>query len=888
METPLLWTKLHIPSPRPDRVQRPHLLRRLDEGLRTGHKLTLVSAPAGYGKTTLLSEWCASIEWPVTWLSLDEGDNDPARFLTYLTEALERLPLPPAPALPDLGPPSDTYLTVLLDWVGGRSDPAVLVLDDFHLVSAPDVHRSVAFLLAHLPSNLHLVMATRADPPLPIARLRARGELVEIRQVDLRFTHAEAAAFLNRTMGVALSPADVAALADRTEGWIAGLQMAAVSMRQRDDLSGFVRAFAGSHRYVMDYFLEEVLQRQPVDVQTFLLHTSILDRLSAPLCAAVSPQCSPADAQSILEGLEQANLFITPLDDRRTWYRYHRLFADLLQRQLAQRFLGLVPELHRRASTWYEAQDLLPESIEHALDGEDFDRAVTLIQRVIEPLLMRGELATLRNWLDALPDTLLNQHPGLCAYHAWLLLLGGEPLYSIESRIAAAREHAEGESGQIQAVCALLALFEGRVDRGAALLERACTSLSEEDGFWRSMVHLMRGILQMADDEAHGDDAAVMERLTRSQSRRQNALLAVMGLCNLGELRVKQGRLREAEALFGRALVHSTDAQGERLPIAGEPLVWLGELARERNDLAIATRHLTEGIERIRRWSRIAALDGYVSLARLRQAQGEAEAARAALDEAARLAALFDATDVDDHMVAMGRARIAALEGDFEAVRRWVESRGLGALDPHNLRLDETFELHLRKYELVVLGLARVLEGRFHEALALLRPLGSWVAARGRWGLGIEALALQAAAHHALGESPRALDLVKRALVRAEPEGYVRLFVEIGQPMARLLYQAAQRDICPEYAGRLLAAFSQPATPAVAQQPLDLIEPLSPRELDVLAAIAEGLSNQEIAHRLFISERTVKWHASNIYGKLRVSNRTEAAAKAQALGILAQ
>jgi LuxR family maltose regulon positive regulatory protein len=239
-------------------------------------------------------------------------------------------------------------------------------------------------------------------------------------------------------------------------------------------------------------------------------------------------------------------------------------------------------------------------------------------------------------------------------------------------------------------------------------------------------------------------------------------------------------------------------------------------------------------------------------------------------------------------MVAMGRARIAALEGDFEAVRRWVESRGLGALDPHNLRLDETFELHLRKYELVVLGLARVLEGRFHEALALLRPLGSWVAARGRWGLGIEALALQAAAHHALGESPRALDLVKRALVRAEPEGYVRLFVEIGQPMARLLYQAAQRDICPEYAGRLLAAFSQPATPAVAQQPLDLIEPLSPRELDVLAAIAEGLSNQEIAHRLFISERTVKWHASNIYGKLRVSNRTEAAAKAQALGILAQ
>lgn len=446
METPLLRTKLYIPPPRADRVERPRLLQRLDEGLRQGRRLTLVSAPAGYGKTTLLAAWCDRVERPVAWLSLDEGDDDPTRFLTYLTEALRRLPhLPSAPATPDLSAPSEAYLTVLLDRIARLPDSAMLVLDDFHLVSAPVVHRSVAFFLDHLPPTLHLVIATRAAPPLPIARLRAQGELVELRLGDLRFTPVEVASFLNRTMGLELSPGDVETLANRTEGWIAGLQMAAASMRQRDDLSEFVRAFAGSHRYVMDYFVEEVLRRQPADVQTFLLHTSIQERLSAPLCAAVSPQFSLSDAQTTLEHLEQANLFVTPLDDRRTWYRYHRLFADLLRRQLAHRFPSLVPELHRRASVWYEVQDLIPESIDHALAAGDFDRAVALIEPVIEPLLMRGELMTLRRWLDALPETLLNQCPGLSAYHAWLLLLGGEPLRVVESRIAALKDHDGGE-----------------------------------------------------------------------------------------------------------------------------------------------------------------------------------------------------------------------------------------------------------------------------------------------------------------------------------------------------------------------------------------------------------------------------------------------------------
>ncbi|MBN1259047.1 MAG: helix-turn-helix transcriptional regulator [Anaerolineae bacterium] len=884
MDTPLLQTKLYVPLPRPALVARPRLLGRLDEGLGQGRRLTLISAPAGYGKTTLLVAWCATVARPVAWLSLDEGDDDPVRFLAYLTGALKRLPhFAASPQLPDPGAAHETYLTVLLDRLGRLPTSSVLVLDDFHLISAPVVHHSVAFFLNHLPPTLHLVIATRADPPLPIAGLRAKGALLELRQADLRFSHEEATAFLKGTMGLALSAGDAAALVERTEGWVAGLQMAAVSMRQRDDLSCFVRAFAGSHRYVMDYFLEEVLQRQLPDVQVFLLHTAILEQLSAPLCAAVSPQFSRAAAQAILETLEQDNLFITPLDDRRTWYRYHRLFADLLQRELALRFPELVPALHRRASRWYETQALFSASIAHALTAGDFDRAVTLIARVLDPLLLRGELATLRKWLDLLPERVLDQHPRLCACYTWLLLMGGEPLRLIESRIAAVQQHPAGDSGQLQVVRALLALFQGDIDHGAALVERACSVLTAEDRFWYSMAHWLSRILQLDQD---GQQSPAMEVWGQTQFEGQNVLLAVVGLCELGELRMKQGRLREAEDLFNRALARASDAQNARLPIAGEPLVWLGELARERNALALSGRYLTEGIERIRQWSRIAALDGYVSLARLRQAQGDADAARAVLDEAARLAAAFDATEMDDDMVAMGRARIAALQGDFETVHRWAAARGLETLDPGDLRLDATVALHLRKYELCVLGLAWILEGRHREALAFLEPLYSWVAARERWGLGIEVLALQAAAHYALGALPPALARIERALARAEPEGYVRLFVEIGDPLARLLYEAAQRQIHPEYAGRLLAAFPAPSAPATAPPDPNLIEPLSPRELDVLRGIAQGLSNREIAQRLFISERTVKWHAGNIYGKLQVSNRTEAVAKAQSLGIL--
>ena len=890
---PLLTTKLYVPRPRPNRIPRSRLLQRLDLGVREdgdgfARRLTLVSAPAGYGKTTLLAKWVAGIEHPIAWLSLDEGDDDPVRFLAYLTAALKTLPQFPSSAdVLDVGGSGGTVMTVLLNHIAELENPVILVLDDLHQVGAPAVYDLLSFLVDNLPPTLHLVIATRADPPLPIARLRARGQLTEIRQAELRFTDAEAAAFLREAMGLDLSSEDAVVLAERTEGWIAGLQMAAVSIRQRDDPADFVRAFAGSHRYVMDYLMEEVLQRQSPEVQRFLLQTSVLDQLSGPLCDAVAAPRPGDGSQSILEHLDQTNLFVTPLDERRTWYRYHRLFADLLQRQLSQRCPDLIPDLHRRASAWYEKEGLLPESIEHALAAMDLERAASLIERIVEPLVMRSEVTTLRNWLGSLPESVLDRRPVLSAYYAWLLLLSGEPLRDVESRIESARADAGRESGQIQAARALIALFQGQVDQVVPLTRVALETLRDDGGFWYAVVSWLDSLFQIPEAALRGAEATPLKQLIHSQLETQNVFLSVMGLSNLGELRLKQGRLCEAERLFDQALARATDRQGRRVPIAGVPLTWLGELARERNELSTAEQRLTEGIDHIREWGPIAAIDGYLSLARLRQAQRDRPGAAAALEEAERLALMFDATEMDDHMVAMVRARIAALEGDFDAVERWADSRALLALDPGHLQLDATTELHLRKYELAVLALAWIREGQPGKALRFLEPVFAHVAEKGRWGLGIETLALQAAAYHLLGEAGPALTRLERVLARAEPEGYVRTFVEIGEPIAQLLYQAAERDVYPEYAGRLLAAFPEPAAPpAIPRPPQPLIEPLSERELEILAAIAEGLSNQEAARRLYISERTVKWHASNIYSKLQVSNRTEAVAKARSLGIL--
>jgi LuxR family maltose regulon positive regulatory protein len=907
MTAPLLTTKLHIPPIRPELVPRPRLIERLNEG--TTRKLTLVSVPAGFGKTTLLSEWAASCGRPIAWVSLDKGDNDPTRFWAYSIAALQTvqadigkaaLAMLQSPTFAKANtvagattpPPIEAILTTLINEITERQAAFALVLDDYHLlIEAQPIHEALAFLLDHLPPPMHLVIATRADPPLPIALLRGRGQVTELRQADLRFTLDEAAAFLNQVMGLELSVDDVAALASRTEGWVSGLQMAAVSMQGREDTASFIQAFTGSDRYILDYLVEEVLHRQPDGIQTFLLQTAILDRLTAPLCDAVVETGEP---QTILEYLESSNLFIVPLDDRREWYRYHRLFADLLRQRLHQRHPDLVTILHQRASEWHEQNGLTAEAIDHALSAKDFERAAALVEQVAEATLMRSEVATFLNWVEALPDELVRARPTLCVFHAWALLWRGLPLDDVESRLQDVGEDIDLTPGKVAALRGFMAIFQGQLARATELCRQALEQLPEDDVFLRSISTWILSISELAEGDLRASSRTLDDVVKMSQ-KAGNVMIAVPALCQLAKLNMRQGQLHKALGIYQRALELGTDESGRRLPIASEALIGLGRLSYEWNDLESAARYLEESIKLSEQWSEAAALDAYVPLTHVRQAQGDIDGVCHAIQQAQQMALKTDALEADDLFVALVQARLWVTQGNLGAAMRWAKERGLERRrdspkleeSDDGLASHATFSSRVRKYEHLVLARLLTAQGQPEEALALLEPLLPKMEQRGRTDLLIEIQTLRALACQAKGDIEQAMGALERALFLAEPGGYVRIFVDEGPPMAQLLYQATARGIAPAYTGRLLAAFpvseAKPPSPAL---PAELIEPLTERELEVLQLIAEGLSNKEIARQLVLSLPTVKWHTSNIYGKLSVKNRTQAVAKARALGIL--
>jgi LuxR family maltose regulon positive regulatory protein len=939
------------------------LIERLDEGLlgpsglrkglRFARKLTLVSAPAGFGKTTLLSEWVADYRKSkigVAWLSLDAGDNDPARFLAYLIAAFETVEenvgrgtlgalQSPGFAIGNTSPPMEELLTTLINQINVIPDGLILVLDDYHLITAQPVHDALSFLLDHLPRNVHLVIATRVDPPLPIARLRGHGQLTELHQTDLRFTLDEIAEFLNRVMGLELSADDVATLASRTEGWITGLQMAAISMQGREDTATFIQAFTGSNRYILDYLVEEVLQRQLDSVQAFLLQTAILDRLSGPLCDAVLgisesasqrisksangqiskvmvdqrsgdlqvcrfadlQTCRFADSSSreTLEYLERANLFVVPLDNERKWYRYHRLFADLLRQRLHQTQADLVPTLHGRAGAWYEQNGPMTAAIDHALSAGDLEWAADLIEQEAEATLMHGEIVTLLRWVDMLPAELARLHPSLCTYHAWALLMGGRPWEAVRSRLEDIDREAERIPGKAAPLRAWIAMLQGRISRAAELARQALERLPDDDLFLRDVAIWSLALFSADDDIVAGTQA--LEEVARTSRETGNVMIEAMALCNLAELYMKQGRLRQARATYQQALDLSVDNHGLRLPIAGEALIGLGELAREWNDLDMATRYLTEGIELSGRLGQARALEGYIYLAHVRQAQGDVDGAREAIEKARRLAIEFDATDLDDIMVGFHQAQLWITQGNLKAARRWTEERGLdGGIGPARLRLADTFvQDRMRKYEQLVLARLLIAEERPAEALALLDEVLPTVNRRGRIGRVIEIHVLKALAFQALGDEIQAMGALERALSLAQPQGYVRLFVDAGPEMGLLLRRALSRGIAPEYVRELLAVFDRESlgfqvscfepvsAPVVQPGPeTQLIEPLSEREIEVLRLLTTGLSSTEIAEELVISANTVRFHTKNIYGKLGVHRRSDAVDRARGLGLL--
>jgi LuxR family maltose regulon positive regulatory protein len=939
----LLTTKLHIPPARPDRVSRPRLIERLDAGLSCD--LTLISAPAGFGKTTLLADWATQLRCgsrhqassqtpsPVGWLSLDSGDNDPARFLAYLAAALRT-------AVDSMGqgawqvlqspqpPPAEEVLTALIDQVAtlpaGPGPGLVLILDDYHLIAAQAVHDALMFLIDGLPSNMHLVIATRADPPLPIARLRARGQLVELRQADLCFTPDEAAAFLDSFAGLDLATDEVATLTVRTEGWIAGLQMAAVSIQGREpgEIPGFIRAFTGTNRTILDYLVEEVLQRQPVHVQAFLLRTAILDRLTAPLCDAIlgtghpnldaaghirclAPEIqdpsSDLESQAILVTLESSNLFIIPLDDEHCWYRYHRLFADLLRKRLHQ-WLGAegLAALHQQASVWYERNGLLPEAVEHALRGRNFEQAARLIEKVAGATFMRSEVATFLSWMERLPDELARARPALCLLHAWALLLTGRPPDAVESHLHAP----QALPGHVAPLRAFIAAVQGRIGHAQELCRQALAQLPEDDLFLRGIATWNLGIAHMLSGEPAAAGRALQEAVALSR-RAGNVMIAVMALCSLAELHAAQTQLDQARALYQQALELATGEGGRRLPIAGLALIGLGDLSREWNDLEAATRYLSEGIKEIDRWAAIGATDGYLALARVRQAQGDAEGACEAMDKAEELALRFSATDLAGRIVAAHRARLwlaQALAGEGDAgvaLDGWFQERGLhlvGAWGGVSAGDDAMYDYHLDKHERLTAARVLLAWNRPQEALALLEPMLALMEQWGGWGStrGIELQILVALASQALGDVEHALEGLQRALSLAGPAGYMRLFLDEGQPMASLLRHADSQGIAPRTTARLLASFqlelpSHSASPAPSEpQPHTprMIEPLTPRELEVLAWFPTSRSSKDIAQELGVSADTVRYHTKNIYGKLGVHRRFDAIRRARELGLL--
>ncbi|MGI5837221.1 MAG: LuxR C-terminal-related transcriptional regulator [Chloroflexota bacterium] len=951
----LLKVKLLIPPARRDLVERPKLFELLDQSL--SGRLALVSAPAGYGKTTLLSGWARQLNIPVAWFSLDEGDNDPTRFIRHLCASLEVINPSIAGDLLDMihmdrsgGQGStasiEAFQAALLNRLQSIEHPFVVVLDDFHLISTRQIHLLVTFLLDHIPPQMHLVIASRADPALPLARLRAHGHLVEIRQSELRFTPDEAIALLNRVMGLNLDTSDVAALSSRTEGWIAGLRLAAASMQARTDVHRFIQEFKGSNRYILDYLVEEVLQRQPQEVQEFLLQTSILDRLTGPLCDAVvgcrraegneggergltqdaelrtqdqkSSTQHPAStsgsrSQAMLEMLERANLFIVPLDDERKWYRYHRLFADLLRKQLAVIHPELAPDLHRRASTWYEQHGFAAEAIEHALTAKDFERAAQLIERIAETTLMRSETATLAKWLDALPETQVRARPSLSLYYAWVMLFGGSPLESIEARFA----HVNGYPALLALpLQAWAASYRGNIAAAIELSKSALEQLPEHEVLLRGLAALNLAGAYHANGDAAASERVLQEAALDSRQT-GNVMVAVSAVYYQAERCRREGDLRKARSLFQRALDLATEGNGDRLPIASQALVGLGEIAREWNELDIARQLALEAIALAERWAPVAVVEAHLTLARIGQAKGDWEGVREALQTMRQTVSGFKATDIGDRLVDLAEAWMQVAQYDpslspeqaLDGPRRWADRCGLGGdVDPQALEKEGDINLRrMRKYQYPVVARLRIAEGRPGEALELLESALPIVEKLNRIGMIIEYQILIALAARALGQHAKAIQSLERALALAEPAGFVRIFVDEGKPMARLLYEAASQHIYPEYVGRLLAAFpagrqqsafsnqlsaitrkiSEPRTqnPELSTQN-SLVEPLSERELEVLRLIAEGLSNEEIAQRLVVSLPTIKFHTSNIYGKLSVRNRTEAVAKARGRDIL--
>ena len=900
MSDPILLTKLFIPENRPELVSRSQLVDQLNNGLH--RKLTLISAPAGFGKTTVVTNWLHSQNgddaspFLIGWLSLDEEDNDPVRFLIYLITAINRIPgleteigvgaLQMAQAKQP--PPPQTILTAVINEITMISNKVVLVMDDYHLIDSQPIHDALIFLLENLPPQLHLVITTREDPPLQISRLRTRGQLNEFRAVHLRFSTAEIDKFLNQKMGLGLSKQDIAALEKRTEGWVAGLQLAAISMKGRTDISNFIQSFTGSHYFVIDYLVEEVLKYQPGRIRDFLLQTSILNRLTGSLCDALTGQ---KNGQNMLEALERANLFIIPLDSERQWYRYHHLFSDSLHQRLKSNHEFNIRDLHIRARDWFSKQGMEREALQQSLLAEDFEEAVKLINQLAMEVVQKGEYRTVSDWINSLPDDIQQEHPFLWALDVWALRMEGR-FEAAETRIADVEEALKNPTqtasadlitikGLINSHKAYISFIRGNLEETVAISRESLAQLPKDMVVIRTLTALYLGVALRYQGNLREALEIYLDTLPYGKEL-SGSSIAVFCFLHLSDLYFDLGELDKSKDMAEQALQYTYQHTGRPdMPFTGYLYICIGRVLRQWGHLAEAFETTQRGVELCRQWNVADVLAlACNELSEIYFSLGEETLAQNALRESLRIYQEF--SPWASGLMAARQAKIHLGFGEIEPAIEWLEGTDLKENSSIDLSRDIEF-----------LTMARVLiaENKLNEGLALLEKISEASNAVEKKHTALEARILQAKALLIGEDIETALERLEQALNLGKEAGYVQIFVDEGPPMARLLYEALSIEISPEYVQKLLAAFPdvEPdkglmGKPIVTDS--EWIEPLSERELEVLQLIAKGLSRHEIASQLILSFNTVKTHARNIYSKLGVNNQMQAVGKARGLGLL--
>jgi LuxR family transcriptional regulator, maltose regulon positive regulatory protein len=923
MPIPLLSTKFYIPPVRAGAIARPRLVEKLLSVIQHPGSFALLSGPAGFGKTTLLSEFVVQIQQArepsiqAAWLSLDEGDNDPNRFWSYLIHACQ-------PALGEAGEnalailrtpqplPDDTIPALLINGLDGQDLPLVLILDDFHTIQNTALHTGLLFLLEHLPRNLHLVISTRTDPPWPLARYRARNQLIEIRAQDLRFHLEEAAAFLNNTMGLSLSAESLAALEERTEGWIAGLQLAALSMQGRNDTGAFIQAFTGSHVYIAEYLVDEVLKQQTEEMQAFLLQTAILDRLNGALCESVT---GCVDGQGKLKALQRSNIFISPLDDEGRWFRYHHLFADLLKARLQNTLSKTaIGELHQRAARWYEQSGMIAEAVEHDLAAADYANVTRMVEAEALPMILQAHVRTVEGWLQAIPPALLEKSPKINLASAWINLLRGMMAQAVpfierlRTFFSTAETSAIDPGLQVEwlAIQAELLIAQGRPQESRDLAIQAQSLLPEIDPNIRGMIYttLAKSYQQTLDYE-HA--AAVFQMIVQDARRSGDMTFEVLGISGEAQMVLKQGRLHRTYEIVSEG-IRRMEMSGKKVPFSATLYGELGEVCFHWHQFDLARKYQQRAME-------ISGKSGYsdpeiyfhILLSKIFQMEGDFDSSVREMQHASHLAGLIPPAMVGENLIAQ-QVRVYLATDQPVAAEQLLVTRGfhfgenfgfpdLPAGAPVTLEMGLLYNSALR----VLLYHAK--RGQDPSAL----KAGIDLAGRVFQGelqcqhlpIALETLLLLSQMHAVSGETWQSLNAAARALELAEPEGFISVFVEEGKPVADILGDLLKGGIVEKrqqmFARQIISFFADPSfdrevsdsLQAAKTQDVDmLVEPLSARELEVLQLIANGDSNQAIAEKLFITVSAVKKHTGNIYGKLSVNSRTQAVSRARQLGLL--